>query len=288
MPADDHPAPLIQRNMPDPFVLAAGDFYYLYASGEAGDGRFIPIYRSRDLTAWEFVRGAVAQGAEGSCNRRNFWAPEVMFHSGRYWLYYTASPDGTPANTGNRVLVAAADTPEGPFEDTQVLIGKPSLDGSPFADQAGRLWMFFVSEFGGGADWPAGRIFADRLLAPGMVAGEPVEVAGRHEWQEGPCVLERAGRYYLFFSVGSWGKDDYRVRWAVADEPSGPFAEADGTLLKSSPAVKGPGHHNFFRTPDGREWIIYHAWDAGFTARFPRIRPLNWKDGWPVAGPVAR
>ncbi|MBA4386941.1 MAG: hypothetical protein C0404_03105 [Verrucomicrobia bacterium] len=64
-----HPRPLIERNLPDPFILRAGDGLYLYATGEADDGRFMPIYRSADLVSWEFVAGAVQKGAPGSCNR---------------------------------------------------------------------------------------------------------------------------------------------------------------------------------------------------------------------------
>jgi beta-xylosidase len=104
---------------------------------------------------------------------------------------------------------------------------------------------------------------------------------GLHAWQEGPCVLLRGGRYHLFYSLGSWEKDDYRVAWAVGGSPAGPFEEGPGALLESTADVKGPGHNNVFRSSDGSDWIVYHGWDPGFTARYPRIAPLHWKDGRP-------
>ena len=113
--------PIINKYLADPVIIQADGYYYLFATGGAQDGRRIPIHRSTDLVDWEFVRGAVARGAEGSWNRRNFWAPEVFVIDGKYCLYYTASTDNTPQNTGNRVGLAVSDKPEGPYEDKGVV-----------------------------------------------------------------------------------------------------------------------------------------------------------------------
>ena len=139
--------PIINRYLADPFILPAGGWFYLYATGRGDDGRFLPLWRSRDLASWEFVRGAVARGAPGAWNRRNFWAPEVLVHQERYWLYYTASPDETPDNTGNRVGLAVSDSPAGPFENLGVLVPHASLDGSPFRDADGSLWLYYTAEW---------------------------------------------------------------------------------------------------------------------------------------------
>lgn len=282
--------PIINEGLADPFILRTGDgSYCLYASHAAPDGRFVPIWRSQDLVTWSFVRGAVVAGAEPSAwNRRNFWAPEVMAMDGRYYLYYTAMPDGTPGNTGNRVGLAVADTPEGPFEDRGVVVDHSSLDGSPFKDAGGGLWLYFTAEFGNSRGLTPGHIHVDRLVEPGRAAGEPREVMALHEWQEGPCALFRNGRYYLFYSTGSWGDETYGVRWAAGDSPAGPFSESPRRLLTTNEQVKGPGHHNFFRGPDGTDWIIYHGWDAAHTARYPRIDRLVWTDEGPGSpGPTS-
>ena len=52
---------------------------------------------------------------------------------------------------------------------------------------------------------------------------------------------------------------------------TGPFIEQPDTLLQSNEKVKGPGHHFMFKNKDGKDWIVYHGWDAAFTARYPRI-----------------
>ena len=280
--------PIIGECLADPFILRAEDGYYLYASGAAPDGRFIPVWRSADLVAWTFVRGAVAAGPAGAWNRRNFWAPEVMRAAGRYHLYYTAMPDGTPGNTGNRVGLAVSGSPAGPFEDGGVVVTQASLDGSPFRDDDGSAWLCFTAEFGNDRGLVPGRIYVDRLPSPEHAAGEPREVMGQHHWQEGPCVLFRGGRCYLFYSTGSWGDASYGVQWAVGPSPLGPFAEAPNKLLASTDQVRGPGHHNFFPGPDGSDWIIYHGWDPAFRARYPRIDPLRWTaDGPTTLGPTS-
>jgi len=80
-----------------------------------------------------------------------------------------------------------------------------------------------------------------------------------------------AGRYRLTYSLGAWTDNTYRVTQAVADRPDGPFRESDQILMRTTAAVKGPGHHNFFVGPDGATWVIYHGWDPAMTARLPRI-----------------
>ncbi len=288
----------------------------------------------------------MAAGQPGAWNRRNFWAPEVLAHEGRFYLFYTAMPDGTPGNTGNRVGLAVADRPEGPYTDRGVVVGHASLDGSPFRDadgpspaearatarEGGTLYLYYTAEFGTADGMTPGRIYVDQLVAlsgdedllqgpagrgdaetrrrgenksDGLAAipimsgervlGRPVELVAHHKWQEGPCVLFREGRYFLFYSTGNWGDASYAVRWAAGDSPLGPFAEDPQPLLVSTPAVIGPGHNNFFRTPDGADWIVYHGWAAEpgtgqpdrRYGRMPRIDRLHWRAGRPVVeGPT--
>jgi beta-xylosidase len=263
--------PIVDRNLADPFILRSGGDYYLFATGKAPDGRFLPIYRSRDLADWDFVSGAVERGRPGAWNRRNFWAPEVLEHEGRFCLYYTASADGTPENTGNRVGLAVSDRAEGPYEDVGVVVPDASLDGSPFRDSDGRLYMYYTIEHGSSAGLVAGRIYVDEMVSPKGVRGKPKLLVSSYEWQEGPCVVMRGGTYLLSFSTGNWRDSSYTVRWALGDSPTGPFEEQPGALLESTEAVKGPGHHNVFADDSRNDWIVYHGWDPEFKARYPRM-----------------
>lgn len=265
--------PIIDRYLADPFILYEEPYYYLFATGRAPDGRFIQIYRSKDIANWEFVRGAVARGPEGAWNRKNFWAPEVYKIDGKYYLYYTASTEGTPQNTGNRVGLAVASTPGGPYENRGVVIPHASIDGHMFKDLDGTFYMYYTIEHGNSDGLTAGQIFVDRMLSPTKVSGNPVPLITQHGWQEGPCMILDNGKYILTYSTENWQDETYKIRWAVGSSPLGPFVE-QGILLSSTDKVRGPGHHAFFIGPKGERWIAYHGWDPAFKARYPRIDPL--------------
>jgi hypothetical protein len=70
------------------------------------------------------------------------------------------------------------------------------------------------------------------------------------------------------------------VSVAVADDVRGPWVEPDArggpTVLRGSPALRGPGHNCVVAAPDGGDVIVFHAWDAAFTARRMFLAPLAW------------
>jgi beta-xylosidase len=266
--------PVIKEYLADPFILQENGFYYLYATGNAKNGRMIPVYRSKDIVNWEFVRGAVEKGKKGSWNEKHFWAPEVMKIEGKFYLYYTASPD-MDGFTGNRVGVAVADNPEGPFNDIGVVVRHGSIDGNPFRDTDGTLYIYYTIEHKNKDSLIAGRIYVDRLVRPDSTEGKPILLMSSHPWQEGTCMILRDGVYYLTFSTGNWQDSTYQVHYATSDKATGPFAEQQGTILKTTAKVKGPGHHSFFTGPDGKDWIVYHGWDTAHTARYLRIDPFR-------------
>jgi len=272
--------PIIDAGGADPFMFHADGYYWLIATGKTEEGRHLPIWKSENLTEWEFVRGAVVNGGEGSWNQFNFWAPEILQYDNRYWLYYTAKNVRDDKNHSNRVGLAVSDRPEGPYEDNGVVISHSSLDGSPFLDEDGQLWLYYVTDHGSLRGNEPGKIWVDRLVEPGKAEDKPTRLIDRHGWQEGPVVFRQAdGRYSLTFSLGGWTNDTYRVAQAVADRPDGPFTESEAIIMRSTEAVKGPGHHNFFTGPDNERWLVYHGWDADMTTRYPRIDRLTADDG---------
>jgi len=73
----------------------------------------------------------------------------------------------------------------------------------------------------------------------------------------------------------------------------------DATSWKKSPkpvfqqspkaGAYATGHNSFFKSPDGRDWILYHANSAPRQGcgqhRSPRAQPFTWKpDGTPEFG----
>ena len=70
----------------------------------------------------------------------------------------------------------------------------------------------------------------------------------------------RAGTSYLSWSIDDTRSENYRVGYATASSPEGPFTSR-GEILTEDLAlgIKGPGHHSIIQIPGTDEWYIaYH------------------------------
>ena len=77
----------------------------------------------------------------------------------------------------------------------------------------------------------------------------------------------RDGKYYFMWSEGKWTKDNYRVAYAIADGPLGPF-ESRGVILSTDENIgTGAGHHSVMLNPrSGKYYIVYHRHPIGATS----------------------
>jgi GH43 family beta-xylosidase len=307
--------PVLQPVWPDyfadPFVLRSAEEYFAYGTGAAlerdaqGKAGAFQILRSRDLVSW--ARCGVALEVPPERATHAYWAPEVAAARGRFFLYYSRAPAGEDEK--HRVFVAGAERPAGPFREIgRVLPEKVGfcIDAHPFRDpRDGRWYLFFARdsfEERAGTGIAVVPLHADMERAD----GDPVNVVrANHDWQiyerdrslygrvwaawhtvEGPCVVERAGRYYCFYSGGNWQTENYGVSFAEADHPLGPWRHAVASgpvVLAQVPGVLiGPGHNSVTTSPNGREQVmVFHAWDRERTARRMFVAPIEWTDGGP-------
>ena len=296
--------PVYAQSFADPFVLRVGDGYVAYGTGRIVDGRAFEVLRSSDLVHWTSVGGALEPPAD--LDATDFWAPEVAAHDGRWFMYYS----GGVGDAGHLLRVAVADAPEGPFRD-QGLVLTPderfAIDPHPFRDADGQWYLFYAHDVLEG-DRVGTTVAVDRMLDMTRLEGHPrTLLRATDDWQlfrrdremygrvadwhtlEGPFVVARDGRYFLLYSGGAWEEPSYGVSYAVADAPLGPYHEpvTGPAILRTRPdAVLGPGHNSVVAGPDGADWIVYHAWDVGRTARRMCIDRLAWgPDGPERSGP---
>ena len=299
----------------DPFVLRHEGVYYAYGTGPGGaDGRQVPVLRSTDMVNWESLGHALVPAAGMDADQGyHFWAPEVAAHEGRFYMYYSSG--NAPEGTDQKLRVAVAEHPAGPFVDTgKILVpDQPfSIDAHPFRDQEGQWWLFYCVDFLElSHDERTGTgIVVDRLVDMTTLAGEARTVVRPHQdwhvfrkgrlmygqiydWHtvEGASVQLHDGQVYCFYSGGAWERENYGVSYVVADHPLGPYHRPGGgheaLLMRSRPGIVGPGHNSFTTSPDGSQtWIVYHAWDTAQTARRMCIDRLEWEGERPVtAGP---
>lgn len=285
----------------DPWVCRHDGWYYATVT----TGRNVVLIRSKQLsTLGAGDRRVVWDPRGGSPIARNLWAPE-LHRLGAAWYIYVAADDGDNANHRMYVLEnKSADPFEGSFVD-KGRIADPShdrwaIDGTVL--QLGAQ-LYFVWSGWEGAVNDRQNLYLAPMRNPCSLAGPRVEISRpTHPWEtrgappavnEGPQVLVRDRRVFLFYSAsGSW-TDDYCLGMLSASveanllEPAS-WTKHDKPVLASVAGVHGPGHGSFVKSPDDREdWLIYHAarhQGAGWT-RLIRAQRLTWTtDGFPRLG----
>jgi GH43 family beta-xylosidase len=222
------------------------------------------------------------------------WAAE--FHQlrgkrGLRWYCYFTKTDG--ADVGHRMFVMESKTNsiKGPYGEPTQLLTDPkdefyAIDGHVFS-HGGRLYFLWAGH-------PGHLIYISRMKDPLTLTGKRVQIPasgfGCEEVREGPYVIEHGGRMLLTYSACDTGKPDYKVGYLWADAKSDPmkvksWTQHEKPLLERADEnrVFGPGHHGFFKSPDGKEdWIIYHGKttrEYTYKGRSTRAQKLMWNSG---------
>jgi GH43 family beta-xylosidase len=302
--AREYRNPVVPQNCPDPFVLRFNGRYYAYGTGEAGDGRYFPVYSSSDLLSWEFEGGALPPLA--GADAHDYWAPEVAYDNGVFYLYY-AVVVGREAQHHLRLATAA--DPLGPWTDQDLNLTPDeifAIDPHPFQDRDGQWYLYYAR------DWleppfTGTGIVVDRLEGFRRLAGKPARVLRPYaDWQlfelqraekggadwytvEGPYTVRHRGQYVCFYSGGRWEHPNYGVGYLRSDVPDDdrgldgpgwevPEREREPVLLRTRPGeVIGPGHNSLITAPNNvAPYLVYHGWDPALTARMMRIDRLRW------------
>jgi beta-xylosidase len=316
----------------DPFVFRhEGTFYAVgtgatEAEGEVDAGGLVfPLLRSDDFVTWTGIGSALVRPDPALGD--TFWAPEVAYERGVFYLYYSVGI----ADQRHQLRVATSEHPAGPYRDCGVSLIDPSIcsfaiDAHPFRDVDGSWYLFYARDFldaespasGSTGSVRAGTaLMAQRMATMTELVGggaDPgvVVLRARHDWQrfladrpmygevydwhtlEGPTVWRHGGRYYCFYSAGRWESASYGVDYGVADRVLGPYSDAGNAggprVLATVPdRVLGPGHNSIVIGPDGvTPYFAYHAWDPRMTARRFCLDRLSVASGEPrCEGPTS-
>ena len=126
----------------DPFLMKHGGKYYIYCTTENGERLESPnafntdkdgkdgfyVFQSKDLAHWE--NKGLCLSKEDVMGDRWFWAPEVSYYKGKFYMVYTAQ---------EHLAVAVSDNPTGPFKKHSEgwLRDKPAIDGHLLFDDRG-------------------------------------------------------------------------------------------------------------------------------------------------------
>lgn len=238
----------------DPFVILHNGIYYLYATSAPSEG--FKVYASENLVSWEDKGMCLKK--EDVMGENNFWAPEVMFYGGLFYMIYTSE-----CHLG----IAVADSPLGPFvqKEKKWLIDGQAIDGHFFIDDD-NVYLYYNP-------WDVNKIAGVKMNADMLSVDESTRknliTPGELDWEEseknvkiceGPFVIKHNGYYYLSYSCNDYRNIDYCLGCAVSDSPLGNFRKFDRPILKKSDKIVGTGHHSFTTTKDGNSYIcVYHC-----------------------------
>lgn len=249
--------------------------YWIYPtySAKYEEQLFLDAFYSDDLVNWTKVE-RVLDKKDFKWADKAVWAPSPIESNGKYYIYFSANDIQSNDELGG-IGVGVADRPEGPFRDA---IGKPLIDrfhhgAQPidphvFRDEDGQVYLYY----GGWGHCNVALLGEDMISLLPFEDGTVYREVTPKDYVEGPCMIKRNGRYVFMWAEGGWGGPHYRVAYALADSPLGPFERID-TILQQDPEVAtGAGHHGYIQIPDTDEYyIVYHRRPLTETASNHRV-----------------
>ena len=106
-------------------------YFYAYGTSDLIQCHGFQCWRSKDMTNWEYVGVAFEPDYSETWAFNNYWAPEVLYDDGVYYLFYNAQ--NIHAGGRHCINVAVSQTPYGPFENID---GAKNLDGKELSKGA--------------------------------------------------------------------------------------------------------------------------------------------------------
>lgn len=264
------------RSQPDPYVIKEGERYYMYATGYSG----VQLYVSENRTEWRY---------EGSCFSREgfkeYWAPAVTEVEGTFYLYVSCMPKESDDVHQQRLVVAEAKSPEGPYRFLREIAEPFSID--PHCVRSGDgLYMFYsVNDYE--AERAGTLIVVDKMSSPTELCGKPKIAVratldeeifmrdrfrkGQH-WHtlEGAFYFRVGDWHYLLYSGNCYQNENYYIGYAAAygkeddltklEFRKVPDEKTYAPLIRKNENEEGTGHNSVL-AEDGHLYVFYHGRD---------------------------
>jgi len=305
----------------DPVMIREGGIYYLFSTGLG-----VSVWSSPDRVHWTREKPVFAAPpawavAAVPTFKGHIWAPDISYHAGRYYLYYSISAFGKNTScigVATNVTLDPRD-PRFHWEDHgKVIQSVPgetnwnAIDPNLIVADDGTPWLAFGSFWEGlklvkltpdrlGLAEPIDRLptIASRKTDPAApnppaTSGNPVDAGGNAI--EAPFVFKHGDTFYLFASIDyccRGEKSTYKMIVGRAKSIGGPYldragvplARGGGTILLAGDAKwYGVGHNSAY-TFDGTDYLVFHGYDASDPKGRSKLRieKLAWDaEGWPV------
>ena len=264
-------------DFPDPSVLRVGSTWYAYSTTVSSLN--LPVLASTDLVHWRAVGEGLKKAPRWAATRRTgkrttfapTWAPSVARFGNRYVHAYAVRMRRLPRMC---LSLSVSKRPSGGFVDRSkrpfiCYADRGAIDPSFFTGPDGKRYLLWKSEQT--ATQPSSlwiTIVSSRGTA--RAAFSKFLLTTQDAWEspliENPSMIFYGGRYYLFYSGGSYANDTYATGYAVCDTPLGPCTRPSAEpLLSTGEQVAGTGGASAFVDLAGQLRLAYAAWDYGNT-----------------------
>jgi arabinan endo-1,5-alpha-L-arabinosidase len=280
----------------DPSRLTrVGNSYYLFYTSQG-----IVEKTSTDLRNWTDVSQVFAGNPPAWTTNAvpgfagDFWAPDVIFLNGVYYLYYAVSTFGSQVSAIG--LVTTTNLATGPWIDQGAVIQSTNgsayncIDPCPLVDTNGTMWLTFGSYWNG--------IYLMQLnpaTGKRISANSTLTQLAYNSSIEGSFLYQQGGYYYLFVNWNtccSGINSTYNIRVGRSTSVTGPYLDRKGVnmtsssgsiFLESTARFIGPGQAGILND-GGINWLTYHYYDGNNNGT-PALGlgQLTWSaDGWPI------
>jgi xylan 1,4-beta-xylosidase len=266
--------PIMAGDHPDPSILKDGDDYYMtFSSFDAYPG--LVIWHSRDLVNWQAIGPALFK------NVGSVWAPDLIKHKGRYYIYFP----GISPNRSNYVIWS--DNIRGPWSEP-IDLKLTRIDPGHAVGPDGRRYLFMsagelvpLSDDGLSVIGPSKKIYDGWKY--------PAEWIVETFAQEGPKILRRGDYYYMVLAEGGTAgpPTGHMIVAARSKSIEGPWENApNNPILRTQSKDErwwSKGHGTLVEDAAGQWWMVYHAYENGYytLGRQTLLEPIEWTaDGW--------
>ncbi|WP_405058056.1 family 43 glycosylhydrolase [Kribbella sp. NBC_01505] len=275
------PADIIARDFPDPDVFQQNGTWYAYSTNN--DLGHVPVATAPSAAGPWSTRGDAMPGGPSAdwAKPGRTWAPDVYPNpDGTYTLTYTA----WHKTSGRQCIgVATATSARGPFTPvgTEPLICPLDLggaiDANTFVDRDGSRYLVWKND--GNAIGKPSTLWLTKTTDNGKtLVGGNSALLSSNGIAEAPDLVQRDGRYLLFFSTNGYNDCNYQSTYATATSLAGPWTVQQRPLMTTQAFdghVCGPGGADFVG-----DKVFLHGWANG--SRHLYVADVGWPNDWPV------